>query len=316
MTVASVVFTAHNRRELVLAAVRLAKAQTVPVEIIVCDDASGDGLGEVLADQHPEVRYLRSEESRGPCYHRNRGIAVASHPIVFPLDDDSLLTSPRTIEQTLPEFADPAVGLVAMPFRNILQGDKVLQRREGLSPEVVVAFVACAHGLRRSAVQAVGGYAEEYFYMGEEGDLAVRLIDHGYRVVLGTADPLDHMQPPGRRSYKADYYGRRNDVLFYYLRAPAWVMPARVAKTIVKGLVFGHRRRCLRAAVNGLVDGLRLMAGGRVRRTPVSTAAFAAFMRCKHAGSMPLDAFERQLRFPRRGQTAMPVLNDSRPDLL
>ena len=32
---AGIGFTAHNRREMVLAGVRLAKAQTVPVEIIV-----------------------------------------------------------------------------------------------------------------------------------------------------------------------------------------------------------------------------------------------------------------------------------------
>ena len=292
---AGIVFTAHNRREMVLEGVRLAKAQTVPVEIIVCDDASSDGLVEALAAAHPDVRVIRSDVSRGPCFQRNVGVAAASSEIVFPLDDDSMLVSPRTIEQTLPEFDDPRVAVVAMPFQHVLQSPTVHQRRRGEERETSVNYAACAHAVRRSAFLELGGYPEEYFYMGEEGDLAIRLLEAGHRLVVGAADPVHHLQPPGRRSYKPDFYGRRNLLLFYFRHAPLAALPARVGGAIARGIVFGWRNRCLKATFDGIAEGLRLGLAALPRRRPVSPRTFAAFSACKRAETMPLAELERRL---------------------
>ena len=292
---ATIVFTAHNRREMVLDAVALARRQSVPVEIIVCDDASGDGLAEAMAAAHPDIRFLRSETPRGPCYHRNRGLEAASCPIVFPLDDDSMLVSPRTIAQALEEFADPRVALVAMPFRNIHSSDAILQRREGEQRQVSVDFAACAHGLRKDAVLQAGGFPEDYFYMGEEGDLAIRLISAGWRVVLGRSDPIDHLQPAFRRSYKPDFHGRRNTLLFYARHAPARALPLRLAGALFNNLRFGLRNDCLKAGILGSVSGLAAAWRTRALRAPVSARCFAAFIACKKAECMPLDEFEALL---------------------
>lgn len=290
--VATIVFTAHNRRDMALDAVALAKAQTVPVEIIVCDDASSDGLAEALAEAHPDVVYMRSEVARGPCYHRNRGIEAARCPVVFPLDDDSMLVSPETVAQSLNDFADPRVALVAMPFANIYTSERVLQRRSAKAPEISVNFAACAHVVRKDAVERVGGYPEAFFYMGEEGDLAIRLIETGYRVILGSSDAIHHLQPPFRRSYKADFFGRRNTLLFYFLNAPAIALPLRLAGAMVRGLVFGLKNKCLKAAWDGIISGLAACWKLRRSRRPVSRACFRAFMACKQADSMSLAEFE------------------------
>jgi glycosyltransferase involved in cell wall biosynthesis len=283
---ATIVFTVHNRRDMLLNAVALAKAQTIPVEIIVMDDCSTDGVGELLGRQHPDVIHIRSDCSRGPCYQRNRGVERASAEYIFPLDDDSMLVSPRTVEQTLADFKD-GVALVAIPFQNILQSEAIRHARLIAGErQVAVDFAACAHAVRKSDYLAIGGYEESFFYMGEEGDLALRLLQRQRLVELGTADPIHHLQPPARRSYRADFYGRRNDVLFYYLRAPASRLPARICGTILKGLVFGVRNSCTRATIDGLFAGLKLSMSSQLRRHPVNRAIFDMFLRLKYGEQM------------------------------
>ncbi len=114
--VTTVVFTAHNRRDMVLDAIALALKQTVPVHIIVADDASTDGTREAVVAAYPGVTYVRSDTSFGPCYQRNRGVELAQTEIVFPLDDDSMLIDPATLEVATRDFAPADVGIVCMPF--------------------------------------------------------------------------------------------------------------------------------------------------------------------------------------------------------
>lgn len=275
---ATVLFTAHNRKDMVLDAIRYALAQTIPVDIIVSDDASTDGTREAVLAAYPDVTYLRTGQSLGPCYQRNRGLEAARTDIVFPLDDDSMLVSPRTLEQAMAAFADDGVGIVAMPFQNILQGEVVKQGQEWVINGHFFDFVACAHGVRRKPVVEIGGYYEPYFYMGEETDLSVRLHDLGLKTVICDADPLHHLQPPARRSYRPDFYGRRNDVLFSYLRAPLPGMPLRVARVMAAGMWFGLRTGRVRATLDGFGAAWREILKGSVKRSPVSRHTFEQMM--------------------------------------
>jgi len=279
---ATIVFSAHNRRDMVLDAVAHALRQTVPVHVIVADDASTDGTQTAVAAAYPGVTYLRSDQSRGPCFQRNRGLAAAATEFVFPLDDDAMLVSERTLEQALAAFGE-GVGLVAMPFQNILQSDTVLQPPSWAPDGVFFDFVACAHGVRRGAVLAVGGYYEPYFYMGEESDLALRLGDAGWRTVIAPSDPVHHLQPPARRSYRPDFYGRRNDVLFTWLRAPLARLPAELARVVLRGFLFAARTGRMRATVDGYLAAVRAIVHGEARRAPVREETYAAFLAARAA---------------------------------
>lgn len=280
---ATVLFTAHNRKDLVLQAIDLALRQTVPVDIIVSDDASTDGTREAVLTRFPDVTFLTDETSRGPCYRRNRGLEVAGTEIVFPLDDDSLLISPRSLEQALTAFGDPQVAIVAMPFQNILQSEAVQQPPEWETHGPFFDFIACAHGVRRDAVNAVGGYYEPFFYMGEETDLALRLYDRGWKTVISRSDPIHHMQPPARRSYRPDFYGRRNDVLFAYVRAPGLQMPCSVLAAIARGSLFALRTQRKKATLDGFLAAFRTIASGTATRQPVSFPTYRAMHASRRA---------------------------------
>ena len=122
---ATIVLTTHDRRDLLRKAIEAARRQTVPVEIMVMDDNSTDGTAEMMEREFPDISYHRTNQTNGPCFHRNNGIALARTEIVFPLDDDSILQSPETVAQTLREFEDPRIGAVAIPFINLLQTDTI-----------------------------------------------------------------------------------------------------------------------------------------------------------------------------------------------
>ena len=68
----SVVIPAHNERDSIEATVQNLtaelKAHEIPYEIVVVDDASSDGTGEVvraIGGQDPDVRVVRSPRSPG-----------------------------------------------------------------------------------------------------------------------------------------------------------------------------------------------------------------------------------------------------------
>jgi len=101
------------------------------------------------------------------------------------------MVSPRTIEQTLAEFDDPRIAAVGIPFINVRKGSVIHQQAPDTNDRwICEAYVGASHALRRDVFLAAGGYREDFFYMGEEGDLCVRLLDKGYVVRLGRAAPI------------------------------------------------------------------------------------------------------------------------------
>ena len=277
--VTTVVFTAHNRRDMVLDAIRLALAQTVPLHIIVADDASTDGTQDAVAQAFPGVTYIRSDQSLGPCFQRNRGVELAQTEIVFPLDDDSMLIDPTTLEVALGDFDAPDVAIVCMPFNNVLQDSRIHHvARPGFGPETI-DFAACGHGIRRSAFLSVGGYDEDMFYTLEECDLALRLLDAGgWRTIFGTSPVIHHMQQVGKASDIQDYTGARNKILFTYRYAPKRHMPLRIAGGMAAALLMAFRRRRPMPVLKGLRDGMVKVLSGKAKRDPVKRANYQAFL--------------------------------------
>jgi GT2 family glycosyltransferase len=293
---ASVVIPTRNRLDELRALLRSALDQTVFVEILVMDDGGSEAVATMIRHEFPEVRYYALGIGRGPAFQRNRGIELSSAEIVFPLDDDTVIVSPHTLAQTLTEFDRPNIGAVAIPFINIRFDSCVRQRapdREGVWVEH--AFVAAAHAIRRSVFLRVGGYREHFFYMGEEGDLCLRLLNAGYVVRLGTADPIHHLESASRNVALADYCGRRNDVLFAWHNAPLPILPIHLIATTLLGLSSAlrsqHPGRMLLGLLDGYTDSLRRWR----ERRPVSASVYWLHRRLKKHGARALEEIEGRL---------------------
>jgi glycosyltransferase involved in cell wall biosynthesis len=304
---ASVVIPTYNRKDCLRQAIASAFTQTVPIEVIVLDDGSTDGTPDMVRSEFPQVTFEQHPGPNGPAFLRNRGSALARAQVLFPIDDDSVLASPHTIEQTLREFDEhPRVGAVGIPFINVRIDQDVRQRDE--SPTGIHcerAYVGAAHAVRRDLFLAFGGYRPQLFYMGEEGDFCARLLDHGYVVRLGRADPIHHLESPSRSLFRADTFGRRNDVLFAVHNIPMPYFPLHLLVTTYRGLIFGMKVRRFGRMARGLASGWAAIPREWRNRAPVSKDTYRLIRRMRHVPAIPLEEIE-----PLLGPIRPPVVSE------
>ena len=280
--VASVVVTTHDRDEELAVCLSSLKRQSIPLEVIVMDDKGSPTTRAVVEGSMPEARYVHVATARGPAFQRNRGVEAATSDIVFSFDDDVDLVDPTTCERTLADFNDPNVAAIGIPFVNVRISDEVQHVTHNPNRQIH-AFVGAAHAVRRSAFLEAGGFREHFFYMGEEGDLSIRLADRGLEVHTGTAPPLHHFESPRRSSRRAAICGRKNDVLFVMHNVPMPYLLPHLGMTILNGLRFGMKHGHANWHVQGLLQGLREAWSYRRDRSPVSPETYKRFRHLKRA---------------------------------
>jgi glycosyltransferase involved in cell wall biosynthesis len=287
---ATVVLTTKNRRDDLRSALEsVTEQRDAAIETIVIDDGSTDGTGEMIRSQFPQVRLERRDVSAGYIVRRNEAARLATAPIIFSIDDDAAFSSPSTVAQTLGEFDAARVGAVAIPFINVNQDDVVRQRApdDGRLYEMF-SYIGTAHAVRRDLFNQLGGYREFFFHQNEEMDFCIRLMDAGYVVRVGRADPIHHFESPKRVRSRMTIYGRRNDILFTMLNVPAIDLPVHLAGTSYKGLAAGIRQGHPVWAIQGLLRGYGAALSRLSLRRPVSRATYKRFRALKRAPMLPV----------------------------
>ncbi|MGD1275948.1 MAG: glycosyltransferase family A protein [Tepidisphaeraceae bacterium] len=293
---AAVIIPTHNRVELLSKVLDSVLAQTVRTEIYVMDDASTDDTQAMVARDYPHVSYHREGTSRGPTFQRNKGAALAQAEILFMIDDDCVLRSPRTFAQTLEAFDHPRVAAVTLPFINVRQ-DALVRTAAPNHDGIFAAYVYFGGmvALRRGVFLGAGGYRNFLFMHMEEPDLAIRLLDAGYIVRLGWADPLEHRESPLRDRPLLDRQGPRNNLLFSYYNVPwpnfPFYLTATTALCFWHGLRVGHPIRVLQ----GLAQGFAAIVHEFGRRAPVSRAVYRLARALKRRRCIPLQEMESHL---------------------
>ena len=113
-------------------------------EIIVVDNASSDGTGQLLNENFPEVLYLKNNENRGFAAAANQGSALATGDILLFLNSDTRLL-PGEVEKVLSFMKDDATVGIAGP--QLVYEDMKPQRSFANAPSLlleVVPFVRLA----------------------------------------------------------------------------------------------------------------------------------------------------------------------------
>ena len=285
----------HNRREELARALESILSQEEAPEVVVVDDASSDGTSEMVAQRFPVVRLLRHEQSRGPALSRNHGMSVARGRVVICLDDDAWLPSPRTVQQTLGDFDDPRIGAVAIPFIDVEGNERTLRHTAPAQPNTWVAstFIAAAFAIRADSFRRIGGFRPELPMYFEESGLTLRMLDVGFVVRLGRADPAVHQPSTIRSLRRMDILGRRNEIVWVWTSFPAPWHLANVVGYVVKGIRYGLRTRRLGSMLEGMRQGFRALPA--LDRQPVSHRAFRLDRRIRRSKVLPLDAIADQL---------------------
>lgn len=299
MSEATILITTRNRREELRRAIASVLEQRAVAEVLVVDDGSSDGTREMVEREFPSVRVHRSEEACGYIVQRNRGVGLASAPVVVVMDDDAVFSSPTTVEQTLADFDHPRVGAVAIPHVDVGVQNGVRTRRAGAGDALVTSeFVGTAVALRRDAFLQTGGFRESFFHQGEERDFCMRLLAAGWVVRVGRAEPIEHHPSPLRDVRRMDLYGRRNTILCAFWNEPLPSLLVRLAEMTAQGLVSGVHVRRPGAAVRGLLLGYAACWHERRQRRPVPRDVVRLFRRLWKRGPLPLAAVEPLLPAP------------------
>ncbi|MDQ0383168.1 glycosyltransferase [Amycolatopsis thermophila] len=188
----TVIVPAHNERANIEVALRSIVASDHPVEVLVVDDGSTDGTGDLVESLGlPGVRVIRQANGGKPAA-LNTGIAHATHDLVVMVDGDTVFAR-DTVRLLVQPFCDPEVGAVAGNVK-IANRDTFLTRLQHI--EYVVGFnvdrrvheitgsmttvPGAAGAFRREAVVAAGGVSHET--LAEDTDLTIAIGRAGWRV--------------------------------------------------------------------------------------------------------------------------------------
>lgn len=221
LQVAAVV-VAWNSREDLPAALGSLQPVTLPLEIVVVDNASEDGTAALVRRDFPAVRLVEAGANLGFAKASNLGWRATSAPLVLFLNPDAEVL-PGAVEALCAVLERrPEVGIVGPATRNpdgtaqvsfgpdLTPWKEWRQRRlvRGVAardPAVlreVEALCAREHEpdwvsgsclmARRSLLERLSGFDEQFFLYEEDADLCLRARQAGTRVVFTPAARIVH----------------------------------------------------------------------------------------------------------------------------
>jgi glycosyltransferase involved in cell wall biosynthesis len=275
-TSATIAITTRNRKDELRRAIESALRQEGDHELLVLDDGSTDGTSEMVRQDFPQVRLVRSDPPRGIIGQRNLAMQIATHRIVVSMDDDAEFSSSQVVRQTLAEFDDPSIGAVTIPYVNVKQGNDLLQPPppSQTGHYLSAVFVGCAHALRKDVFLETGGYREIFFRQVEEMDYCVRMLDRGFFVKAGRSDRILHFESQTRDLTRIRYFAIRNSLLYTWYNIPLPELLFYAPGSIAKCLWSGIRGRYPLHALKSLLAGAALALKTLTARQPVRRATF------------------------------------------
>jgi len=293
---ATVVIATRNRKEDLCKCLASVFGQSVPLQVLVLDDGSTDGTHELVREKFPKCEVHRSEISSGYIVQRNRAASLAQGAIIFSLDDDAEFSTSLVVEQTLREFGDPRVGVVAVPFVNVNQSPAVHQRApEGEGIYATYSYVGTAHALRKDVFLGLGGYRELLVHQSEEEDYCIRLLNAGYVVRCGRSDPIHHFESPRRSWARQDFHGARNKVMYAWNNVPFPYFPLHLAVTTLMTSIYERNPGRALTRWRGVADAYKRCLAGRADRRPVAAAVYRLSRELKRRGAIPIQEIEAKL---------------------
>lgn len=290
---ATIVITTKNRCDELRVALASCIIQTAAPEILVIDDGSDDGTSDMVKAEFPQVRLITKERSEGLIARRNLGAELAAGDIVFSIDDDAEFSSPRVVEQTLADFDDPRIAVVAIPLIEPNYDNRKMQWPPDRDATwVSYTFKGTAYAARRDVFLKAGSFWAGLVHQGEENDLSIRLLEKGYVVRVGRADPIIHYESPKRDLRRMHFFGRRNDLLFAARNVPIKYLPAHMVGTTLNGLRYSLKVKQRSSMYSGLARGWLSSFSADIGRSPVSTMTYRLYRMLKKQHETRLDELD------------------------
>lgn len=215
----SVVIVSYKVPALLRACLASLRRETAEVsyEVIVVDNASGDGTAELVRDEFPDVRLIALSENIGFAAGSNLGARAATGEYVLMLNPDTELVGNTLAALLGYARTHPEAGLVggrtlrpdgeldpgscwgaqsiwslvcfASGLSTVFRGSRVF------NPESIAGWsrdsarrvdivTGCLCLTPRAVWEQLGGFDESFFMYGEDADLAARARSQGYHPAI------------------------------------------------------------------------------------------------------------------------------------
>ncbi|WP_437192402.1 glycosyltransferase family 2 protein [Planctomicrobium sp. SH527] len=176
----SVVIPAYNAEKTIARTLESVLAQTHPLhEVIVVDDGSRDGTGDVVRAFGTRVQYLK-QANAGPAAARNHGVRVSTGDWIALLDSDDAWLPEKIAKQASCILDDVAI-IHTYTLQDRFRTERelnfdVLWEHNHIGTSTVV--------FNKSVFESVGGFGEDRALIGaEDYNLWLRMASTGKRIV-------------------------------------------------------------------------------------------------------------------------------------
>ncbi|WP_018291837.1 glycosyltransferase family 2 protein [Verrucomicrobium sp. 3C] len=206
----SAIVVTYNSRPVLDGCLRSLQAQEGGrLEILVVDNASGDGTADWIAGKFPEIRLWRNPENVGFARACNQGMLEARGEILLFVNPDLRFPDPDAVAQLVSTLrSDSSLGAVGPSLYEVdgsrqpsmacaYPNERWTRGELGTLPGELAALLGACLALRAETAAAVGGFDEDFFLYGEDQDLCLRVRRLGLRLACLTEVRAFHI---GRHS--------------------------------------------------------------------------------------------------------------------
>jgi GT2 family glycosyltransferase len=248
-------------------------------EIIVVDNHSEEAVADLVHGLNPGIKLIELPENLGTCGGRNAGIREAKGDIIITLDNDVHFASPFELTKIATKFqARPDIHVLAFQMCEADTGD--IRVREwcharhwkefGQTEFDTFFFVEGGCAMRREVFEQAGNYYSPLFIGCEGHDLALRILDHGFRILYCPNIRVLHlMSAETRTSERPYYFYTRNFVWVAFKDYRVWPGLMFLLPKLAMMFYFALRTSNCRAYFRGVWYGIKGLPKVLADRTPV-----------------------------------------------
>ena len=237
------------------------------VEVIVVDNSSEDETREIIRKKFPEVKLIVLPNSQyGASEMYNIGFSSAHGEYIAKLDDDSEISSDwcnKLVQKFWRESED--LGIIQT---------KIKEKNQTLydTEEYIDKFKACGVMIKKSTLDEIGFFDENFFIQREDFELGHRFVLNGYKILVWpeteTIHKTENLPGNSTSNFKMrlntrnqlwiiwKYYDRKNAIISTFYR-------------ISRNLLFSLKNRTISGWFLGVFGALKKFPKYAVReRTP------------------------------------------------
>lgn len=279
-----------------------------PRRVVLVDDRPAPRPGEPLpqplpteiSGHLPGMRVLHTG-GRGPAAARNCGWRATDTPWVVFLDDD-VRVSPGWADDLVADLTGPPDQVAGV--QAVLEVPLPAHRRptdweRGTAGLAGCSWITADMAYRRAALAESGGFDERFpRAFREDADLALRLLDQGWRLTRGRRRTVHPVRPASPWISVRTQAGNRDDALMRALHGRGWYERA--------GAEPGRRSRHLAVTAAALAAAGLSVTGRRRAALPVAAAALAGVAEFAAARILPGPRTAREVAVMAATSVAIP----------